>query len=178
MRRSAFLVVVVVVLALAAVPSMGTDTGTVTNTVTTPAPCMTLDQTTLDWGTKGFSRAGDPIGTALQPVIVGDCSGQTQSLLVAGTEARSSTSVAVWQLTEFLLGCSLGPDLYVVWADNLGVGDTDDVISIQDGVFQNVGGVPVSGTTVVSIGLTMPCEGSSGQGETMTFGVDFLVTIP
>jgi len=178
MRRNTILVVAVaLLLALTAVPSMGADTGSVTNTVTTRAPCMTLGQTTLDWGTRSFTQPGSPIGTGFQVVNVGDCSEQAQSLLVAGTAATSSTSAAAWQLTN-LVDCDAGADLYQVMADNVGLGDVDPVIPLQDGVFQNIGGVPGFGTTGVNIGLTMPCEGSSGQGETMTFGVDFLVTIP
>jgi len=176
MRRSTFLVVVVALLMpLVAVPSMGADTGTVTNTVTTPAPCMTLDQATLDWGTIAFNPLGVPVETAYQVVNIGDCSDQAQNLLVAGTAATSSTSVAEWQLAAISL-CGPLTDLYQVMADN--VGDTDPGIPLEDAFFQNIGGVPAFGTVGVEIGLTMPCEGSSGQGETMTFGVDFLVTIP
>ncbi|MFV1971749.1 MAG: hypothetical protein ACC683_12195 [Acidimicrobiia bacterium] len=45
-------------------------------------------------------------------------------------------------------------------------------------VFRSIGPVLAGNAATIGLNLWMPCEGSSGQGETMTFDINFLVTIP
>ena len=100
MRRIAILLAAAAVwLLMTTFPSVGADNGTVNATVSTPAPCLTLDQTSVDFGVVPFSDGGTSF--ALRPVEVTNCagSGVGENLFVKGTDATSAKSQTVWTLS-------------------------------------------------------------------------------
>ncbi len=174
MRRSTFLAVVVALLMpLTAFPTLGADNGTVNATVATAAPCMTLDMTSVDFGVHSFQPALAD-GFAGGPVVVSDCSTVNQELFVSGTNASSTSSSVVWTLTDSSDPCAAGLDTFRVSAVNALLGNQN----ILPTLFRSIGPVWAGSPATINLNLWMPCEGSSGQGETMTFDINFLVTIP
>lgn len=174
MRRLAIVGVVAAAwLAVTVLPTLGNDTGTVNATVATPSPCMTLDQSAVDFGTHPFGT--DSSIVSWQQVAVQDCSSLDQSLMISGTDASSTTSGASWALSAQANPCLVGPNVYRMAASH----PADSVAaSLNHQVYDALGHVPADGSGIIDLGLVMPCEGSDGQGETMTFDINFLVTIP
>lgn len=96
-----------------------------------------------------------------------NCSGTAERILVRGTNATSSTSSTTWSLTSDLCP-TLNQFKYGVGGDAGGF-----AISNDDGVLD-----PSAPSTEVGVNttLTMPCVGSDGAGETMTWSVIFTAT--
>jgi len=184
MRRLMIVVAVVAAWSVAtAFPSIGgTDTATLANTVSVtgaPVPCMTLGSTTIDWGVLDFADPMNPpfAASGSDTVAITNCSVDAESLQVAGTPATSTDTLSstTWALDNVgpaASMCDLGLDKYAVEAANGGT------VWVGDAVFQPLGNIGGALTSNVGIDLWMPCQGSGGQGETMTFDVNFLVTIP
>ncbi len=159
-----------------AFPSIGAqDSATLANTVSVPGapvPCMTLSNAALVWGELGFAGPGDVTASAGALILVTDCSGVSQSLLVAGTPATAKS--VTWSLNGPIgvLPCDLGTNNYGV-----------NVVNGLSGVFleaayQPLGSIGDNLPSDVVVNLWMPCQGSDGEGKTMTFDINFLVTIP
>lgn len=160
-----------------AAPSIGADNGTVNATVSTPAPCMTLDQTGIDFGIAPFSPAGvnNELGAG---VVVTNCAGAVvdETLWIDATDANSTSSSALWTLIAPLNWSNpICPNLnqFHLQAQTPGL-----TYSVGAGAFQALEPIPGAGSLPVDLTVRMPCEGSDGQGETMTFDINFLVTIP
>lgn len=176
MKKALRLVVIVTGWTLVTMaPSIGAEGGTVNATVVAaPPPCITLDRTNVDFGTLSFVTA--PGISGVQTVAVTNCAGGgfDESLLVSATDATTAIGSPVWSLQPTVDPCTAGIDVFGLGVQNLGGGGT----AAESGLFNPVGSVPAAGAASVDLELTMPCQGSNGQGESFGFDVNFLVTIP
>jgi hypothetical protein len=162
--------------ALATSPALGAEDGTVHATVTVGAPCITLDTTSVDFGTLSFNTPETNNFGQTPTLSVTNCSGIAVDLLVRGTDATSATSAASWSLYQGNVGaCTLGPNAYrlthwdlggsIWWAFHLT--NSDQIAKV---------GVPAAGQHPYRLDLLMPCTGSDGAGETMSFQAIFTAT--
>lgn len=145
-----------------------TDNGTVEAQVTVAAPCITVGAG-LDYGTMRFSTAtgtGTSYSVGGRTTSYSNCSSQSQLIYARGTNAQSSTSDAIWELTRNTVSCPTDLNKYRVTAQ------TDEPIVSLEHTDQLIDSAAAAGVTqTVTAGLTMPCSGSLGAGETMTYAI-------
>jgi hypothetical protein len=159
--------------ALATSPALGAEDGTVHATVTVGAPCITLPTTSVEFGTLTFSTPDTWSFKETPPMSVINCSGIPVDLLVRGTDATSATSAATWNLYGDGSGsCSQGPNAYGVGHVHGDYG-YDHLTNLDQAAAT---GVPSGGRHSYRLTLLMPCTGSDGAGETMSFQAIFTAT--
>ena len=157
----------------AAADSSGVVTGTVT-VPTAPTPCITIDTTSISFGTLGFSpSAATVVGDASPGTTVTNCSGgATQQLFAHGSDAVGS-GTGLWSLIVTGAPCTAGPDTYRYSLRPVGA-------STSSGIYMTNTDALLSSTMVSDLAYThriyMPCTGSSGAGETMSTNTTFTVT--
>jgi hypothetical protein len=167
------------------VPAFGADSGIVSAKVTVAAPCITVSPTTaVDFGTHAFTATG-PVNTTPQEQgggtsSVSNCGGGAENVAVKGTNANAPSGAA-WSLvarTQPVGTCDLGTNKYVLkvnaydttWQTLLAGFDATSTSQL----LTNAG----AGATVnIDYDLWMPCSGSSGGGETMTFQIVYTASL-
>jgi hypothetical protein len=166
--------------ALTALPAAANETGTVTAKVTVMAPCVAVSViwpggAPLDFGTRKFTTATQPGGVNLTaPVRITNCAAGAEDILVRGTDANSTSSTAHWELQATLATCSVGVDKYGL---DTQVRDTaGNTVAGKDHAVVTKQNTPLAsafepGDRDADIGLWMPCTGSGGAGETMSFDI-------
>jgi hypothetical protein len=160
---------------LSALPAFGGDSATVEANVTVAAPCITVTVTwpsapKLDFGPRLFTTPTQPGGTGLSGALsITNCATGFENVLVRGTDATSPTTAATWQLQGSVDTCSAGVDKYALettLADaNGGNSLPSTAVEKTNKLLGNIG----PGTRTASPRIWMPCTGSSGAGETMSF---------
>jgi hypothetical protein len=165
---------VLAILAASAGPVFGDDTGTVAAQVTAATPCLLIQgSTSIDFGTATFSTPG-PTGNALfknpgESTLV-NCTDAGESVFARATDAAGSGGAA-WSLEPNLTNpCTAGPDTFsAMAADSTGA----KFLTTANSTFRTL-----SGGESRPIGFTMymPCTGSSGAGQTMSFSYIYTVT--
>jgi hypothetical protein len=154
--------------AASAIPAFGDGSGTVSATVTAAAPCITVSNTSLDFGALPFSTP-DAVSTKRLPEgasNVASCSAQSERLFVHGTDATGPS--ASWTLAGASAGpCIVGPNKY-----GLSLRFNFEVVP-SDVQFATL---PAGQSTSPEFGLTMPCTGSDGAGQTLSFQYVFTAT--
>ena len=148
------------------------DNGTVSAQVTVPAvaPCITVGDP-IDYGTVQFSTPGDVNKTAFGASTYTSCSPDAQKIYVRGTPATSASSDARWTLAQgsFFL-CDTGPNVYGVLASDSPDGSRSSVALHDSDQLMNPTAAPGTAYPLRTT-LFMPCSGSTGAGETMTFSI-------
>lgn len=169
--------------ALSALPAFSADTATVEAKVTVTAPCITVAVTwpsapTLDFGSSLFTTPTQPGGGSLMDAIsVTNCAPGIENVLVRGTDATSTTTSSTWTLQNSLATCSAGLDKYALEADMAdGNGAHNSPAVKLELTNQLLGNIP-PGTRGVTPRLWMPCTGSKGAGETMSFQLIFTASL-
>jgi hypothetical protein len=156
------------VFAASAVPVFSADTGTVTATVTAAAPCLTISgASSVDFGTGAFSDAQSqptqltkPVGTA----TLNNCSGAGEQIFARATNATGdAVPPAVWSLTTAAHPCSGGADKFAASTRDA-AGDV--ALDLINSPFVSLDPNEARG---VGFSILMPCAGSSGAGQTMSF---------
>jgi len=164
-------------LAASALPAFGsgasTDSSTVQAQVTVAAPCVQVTPSTLDYGLRPFSSGGT-ISSGNGAIVVTSCSAAEQRLHGRGTDATGSSGS--WTLTPTLVQTFLGiplaycpsePNRFAVWAGLTPLGHANATV---------VSAMGAGSSTSVNATLYMPCSGSVGAGEQMTFSIVFTAT--
>jgi hypothetical protein len=151
------------------IPASADESGAVTATVTVAAPCVLLTDTEIGYGVLPFSRDSEVAReSGAGPMTVENCSGTTQLLFVRGTDATSINSSASWALTDPAGGttnpCALRPNAY--FHELSFEGNPVQFLTIADSP-------ALAGYGQYEFGLTMPCVGSDGAGETFQMAVVF-----
>jgi hypothetical protein len=161
---------VVVVAGLLAAASMAVPAaadghgGTVPGTVTVAAAaeaCLLVDATEVDFGTLEFG------GSSTAPdewYGVTSCSGATQDLLVAGTDATGDDGAA-WSLLPFL------PDTNAYYLRVYFVLQVGEGFPLMTAPQQLETQLPANESGLVFHDLEMPTAGSDGAGQVMTFDI-------
>lgn len=167
--KRALLIVLAVGAIAAPTPVAAAGDGEVAAQVTVAAPCITVGPN-IDYGVATFnSPSGTP--TARSGVTsYTNCSSAPEQVYARGTDAVSTTSAATWSLTDGSV-CS-APDLYqhylvVPQVSVMGGVTLTEVDKLLDNA------TPAATEREVDAVLYMPCAGSAGAGETMTFAIVF-----
>ena len=165
--------------ATAAAQSSGDVSGTVT--VQQPAsPCITIDNTSVAFGTLGFSPSPTStiFGDANPSTTLTNCSGPsgsggvTQQLFARGSDATGSG--ALWNLAATTTPCSAGQDVYgYTVRPNPGTANGTSLTATDVLLSSTWGPGPDAGWLHR---IYMPCAGSSGAGQTMSTNVTFTAT--
>lgn len=157
-------------IAASAAPAFGDSEGTVSAQVTVAAPCIQVSPGQLDFGTLGFSQSATSPQAATRPLDLSNCGGSSQNIFARGTNA-TSTGGTNWTLEPNQ------PDLCST-LDRFGQRIITTVasypLSLQDTSVASLSG---GQTSSVDAALVMPCVGSSGAGEVMTFSYVFTATL-
>lgn len=159
-----------------AIPALAADSGAVDAQVTVATPCITITNpvgSAIDFGTLPFSH-DFTTSSANRAVSYTNCSSADQRVFGKGTDASGPT--ATWQLVAFN-ACNSGPNSYSIDAlapNEFGGDGTVAWLTTVDQELETVAaGSPGS---IDNLMLAMPCVGSDGVGETMTFQVIFTAT--
>lgn len=157
-------------LAASSGPAFGDDEGTVSAQVTAAAPCIQVTPATLDFGTLGFSQSQVSFASASRPLDVTNC-GAAIGLLGRGSDA-TSTSGAAWDLdTDGELDCPT-TDRYVQRVDTGGAS-----VPLHDTSDTNLRALGAGEVADLGAIVVMPCVGSSGAGQVMTFSYTFTAVL-
>jgi hypothetical protein len=144
-------------------PALAGDSVTVDASVEVTGPCLTTSTTYLDFGQQSLE------GGAFRAITYQNCSAATERVYARGTDASGGGGGVDWLLDDSGTPCpDLGPNRFGVRTDAfLMIGTTDREIEEVS---------PGSDGAVGALGLFMPCAGSDGIGQTMTFQVVFTAT--
>jgi len=172
MRTLTALASSVILAAVMAGPTLAAGTGIVSAQITVDAPCLTLSTTSIDLGHAAFST-GTPVART-QSVTYTSCSTTTERITARATDASSTTGSAQWTLVTPTPICpDAGPDKYAVIVLKL----DNSYLSLSKAFDVMLEDLPGSGAGAYSrAGLFMPCTGSSGSGETMSFQITYTAT--
>jgi hypothetical protein len=149
--------------ALAAGPAMAADTGQIAAEVTPAAPCVTVGDN-LNYGVAPFSTLAAAVSRNASTSFT-NCSVQAEQIFVRGTEATSASSDATWGLTG-ALPCQIDTDFYA-----LGVADGSTGLNLSTTDQRLSSSMAAETTKTLTTTFNMPCSGSAGMGEKMTFSI-------
>jgi hypothetical protein len=186
------------ILILSALPTFGASSATVPMSVSVQAPCITVDlgtATKIDFGSQGFSypppTGGLSIAQNSTPKVI-NCGSGSEDVFVKSTNAAGSGTGA-WSLEPTFTWvnpvdsgrsiCDFGSNKFALGArmyngTNLLSTQILNVTTTDQKLFQ---AGPSSGSPVPSYRaestLIMPCIGSSGGGETMSFQLTYTASL-
>lgn len=147
------------------------DSGTVLADVTmaAAAACLELSDTSISFGTLGFGAAGQP---ASPSVTLTNCATAAETLLASATDAVGST--AAWSLVDSSATCAdtLGIDNYRLYLDSPDLTSPVSLANLGKAVQTLAAGTATAHTAHIFT----PCPGSSGDGQTLTFQINYLAT--
>ena len=170
----AAVLVAVALLASTTGSALGAGNGTVSAQVTVASgACLTLGTNAVNYGTQPFSMPSSPSSQQTGLFALASCSSSTEQISAEGTNATGNAG-ASWTLKQSTADlCTLNLDQYESNAKDPGVG----AVPLGSLSYANLGS-PYSAGEVrqVSVGMTMPCTGSSGAGQTMSFQYLFLAS--
>ena len=165
-------------LVLIAVPAGAEPSGTVDATVEVEGPCITVSAATTDFGTLGFSSVDTNTVASSDSIGVSNCSSQFQDIYAAATDASgdASGSRALNQWDESVLACSWGVDSYGAGLRHAGAPLDHWLSSTADSYIWSI----PSGIAILWLDplLLMPCSGSNGVAEVMTFSYTITGVLP
>jgi hypothetical protein len=164
-------------LVLAGVPAFGDDEGSVTTTVTvqTPPPCITVGISSFNYGTLGFRplAPSDSVTGDTGEFDITNCGSEPADILASSTDFESTTTADAWTLRNSASCPTSGTPLnQVMHQYSRGITNFPLITSNQE-VVSNLAS---SGVQAGRLILFMPCEGSSGFGQTFEASVTFTAT--
>ena len=164
-------------LLLVAIPAGAAPSGDVEATVTVEGPCVSVSATAVDFGAVGFSQSATNTEDTAGSFTVTNCSSQQQDMYGAATDATGDVAGS-WTLNEWdesALACTWGPDNFGAGLTQVG-NSAEWWLSSTADTFMYVEAAASIGTIVPHV--LMPCTGSSGVGETMTFSYTITGVLP
>lgn len=171
LNRLAVAVALATAWASSALPVLATDSGAVDAQVTVATPCIIVSPTTVDFGTLPFTT---PLaqGYAARSLQLENCGTSAEQLYVRGTDATLGGN-PVWSLVPSD-PCSAGLNEYFLRArDNSNAGPFVGLTTTD----QTLETVPAGSNALTNeLQLVMPCTGSDGIGQTLTFQAIFTAT--
>lgn len=150
-----------------ATTTLGADNGSVDATVTVATPCIVVTPSVLDFGTVPFG------GLASQPLQYMNCGQADENIYGRATDASGASGT--WTLDPLRASCAASPgvnhyrlDLYA------NANALVRPLGLVDSSIELLG----SGASSVdsSIAIFMPCAGSDGIGDAMSFQITFTAT--
>jgi hypothetical protein len=162
----------------AAAPVSAAPSGDIDATITVEGPCITLPTVPIAFGSVGFSQATSNNQDSALPVTVGLCaSGQPQELYARASDATGDLTGA-WALQYWdgvTLICDGGTDVFGA-ALALGSDPTTWLSSTADALLGTT--LKTQTSTFAAPSVLMPCSGSTGVGETMTYTYTITAALP
>ena len=154
-------------------PALAADSVTVDAVVSIVAPCITVSTTAVDFGAN-LPSVGTDASRSLRAFSYASCSGLAEKVFGRGTDANGPT--ATWSLLHVPEACSVrGLNNFSLYGqgDTSGIGRTyvSYPLTTTDQELETVG--PGAAGTISELVLWMPCVGSDGVGETMSFQITF-----
>jgi hypothetical protein len=142
----------------------------VSASVTVAAPCIAVTPTQLVFGTLGFSQNATSSVSASRALSVTNCGTAAENVFARGTNA-TSTAGTTWTLEENQgdLCSTLNR-----FAQRIDTGTISIPLTTEDKAVASVAGGQASSLTAL---LVMPCVGSGGAGEVMTFSYLFTAVL-
>ena len=174
MRRVSVLIITLAAgLLFVPIAARAADNGDVNGTVTAAAPCMTLDKTSVDFGTHPFNTAtsnnfGDGGST-----VVTNCSGANESILGKVSNATSGQTTWTPVATNPCSGTPVTNEFNYFLQETVGNVTQGYALSGTD---QSLGTVSANSQQSFDHQFFMPCVGSSGAGLTFSTMMTFTVT--
>jgi hypothetical protein len=166
--------------AVPAFTSIAPDSGSVVGTVTAigGGACLELTNTSVGFGTLPFSTRTQVSSAAGNPTpTFKNCGNFLETISIAGTDASGVNSS--WQLNNKL---SSNPcldatgaaqiNLYDLFFDAAPIGHVK-VTKIATPISTYAAGV----TTPLGLQISMPCVGSSGDGQSVTFSINLTAAV-
>jgi hypothetical protein len=174
-----------VALIVGALPALTADRGTVVATVNVAdaTPCITLDRSTVSFGTLQLAdpaATATPVNDADNPVRVGSCASAAEDVQLSVGQV-TTTSGGTWRASGLSPAntCADGQNFWQPYYATSRFGS---------GRLYEFGtpGAPDVRLTALAAGdaenltlrLKMPCRGSAGAGETASFTLFLLAVIP
>ena len=154
--------------AMSASPMLAADNGTVDAQVTVATPCLIASPPSVDFGTVQFGASGS------HAIQVTNCGYGSELVLARGTDAAGDGG-ASWTLTNDTSPCGGGSNNYRLQlsASTVPAG-TPLALTTSN---QSIGSVGSGSDSLVdTLRLVMPCAGSDGIGQVMSFQVMFTAT--
>lgn len=179
-RRHRWAPLMGVALAVASVtPAAAAGSGTVPGSVTVEqsVACL-LVEGSYDFGSQPLAAANgapDPHSSSTTAGIT-SCGTDTQDVLVHGSNAiGDAVPAATWQLSAGAVSGSCGVDTFGIGVTMADVANSPTVpVSLLDSSFGSFSpGLQFN----TGANIYMPCSGSSGAGETMTFSVVYTAIV-
>ena len=157
--------------ATSAGPILAADNGTVDAQVTVATPCILVTPESVDFGTLPFSTAAN-LSAAPRAIEVTNCGSSAEQIFGRGTDATSDGQT-IWALNGEEQPCFDGLNKYnlVARASDL---DPSVHLGTTDELVESVGGGATA--EVDQLLLFMPCAGSDGIGQTVSFQAIFTAT--
>jgi hypothetical protein len=156
-------------------PAFSDANGAVTATVTPLVACLTLDKTSIDFGTLPFSPTGGVTNRGTD-VTATNCGGTAEQIYGRGTDAANSGGSVTWTLdSSGALPCTLGTNKFQL-AETAADNSWGIYLSKAD---QQLGSGSLGGgaTATYRNGMRMPCTGSGGAGQTMSWQYIYTATL-
>jgi hypothetical protein len=144
-------------------PALAADSVTVDASVSVVGPCLTTTTNVLDFGQLSLQSGSS------QPIDYTNCSGTVEHVFARGTDAGGGGGGADWFLDDSGTPCpDLGLNRYRLQTfTGFLIGTTDrEIDEVEAGSDGSANG----------LALFMPCAGSDGIGQTLTFQVIFTAT--
>jgi hypothetical protein len=138
--------------------------------VTVAAPCIQVTPAQVDFGTLGFSQSQASSVSAARPVNVANC-GSAIRLLGRGSDATSASGTT-WNLeTDGELDCPTANE-YIQMVDTGPVSTP-----LHDTFDTNLRTLAAGEGADLNAIVVMPCVGSGGAGQAMTFSYLFTAAL-
>jgi hypothetical protein len=163
--RFAIMATLLVSALVAPASTMAAGNGTVSAQVTVATPCITVGSN-INYGTKAFSTLSPFVSkTSNGTSSYTNCSSDPEKIYVRGSNAVSTSSAATWQLTG-TNACNAGVNRYYhSVGDDVGGAN----LTLSDQLINPAAAAGATKTLFATV--EMPCSGSDGAGETMTFSI-------
>ena len=144
--------------------------------VQNPAACIILEGTVIDFGVQRFSTPSQiEDSTPSTPTNVTNCSGSNADLVVRSTKASNEAGTVAWTPVPTADVCNTGPNTF---AHAIGLGTTGVLLSETNQSLLGPSQFPDGQQIPFAHILGMPCTGSDGNGETMSWVVTFTAILP
>ncbi len=168
--------------ALSAGPVFGAAGGSVTASVSVQQAAeacllITGGPSSIDFGTLAFGGPAGAISATNGALSVTSCAATTETITALGSNATGNGSPAAqWSLDVSSLNpCQIGPNVFHMSAA-LGTGAAlQNLTSSQAPA--TLGTLTAQQTKTLTQGLVMPCAGSTGAGQTMSFTYGYTATL-
>lgn len=167
MRRS-LLTLALLVSLIAPATAAAEDSGTVSAQVTVATPCITVGPN-IDYGTLPFSTVTPFVQVSKTGTTsFTNCSVSAEKVYVRGTNAVSASGGATWRPISAST-CSTAQQIIDVYTHSIADSTHGVFLSLTDQLFDPASAA--GATSTLRTQMTMPCSGSNGAGETMTFSI-------